>query len=680
MSTEPATLAPPRPKWRADIEGLRGIAVLLVCLYHAGIPGFSGGFIGVDVFFVLSGYLITGILVGEAERTGRIDVARFFSRRARRLLPAVILMLLAVLAFSYTFLSPNEQIPTARTAVATALYFSNIHFGLEATDYLAADAETNPLLHTWSLSVEEQFYIVWPFLVLWAMAGLRGGAGGSRRRLVAMMSAVSAAAFVGTLLLMRADHQHWAFFASPVRAWEFALGGIAAMVWLPDNGTSRFAGLTFRGRPVPPSALAVALGWVGLAVVMATGMLYTGRTPFPGWAAVLPVVGTALALRAGTASETSSLARFLSLPPLQLFGRLSYSWYLWHWPVLVLAPELFGRLSGIERLGLLAVALLFAELSYRFVENPIRRLPALAGRPRLGLVFLAALTAFSSLTMWAWLRTADEAARSPEFMRLTEAMSNPPTPAPLRPCSQAFAEAGYSECSLGPAAADTTLFLIGDSHAQDLLPPLLEVAEARGWRLVAAMKPGCAPWYVDERFTKRSRGCEAWREQAFERVKAVAPDLLILKGTGESFRQGPKAWRAAADSAYGAVSPYAAAVVDFRDFPLGPGSPSLCLARATWRGTDADCSVPIPDAPPGWTGRTRAADNYANVRTIDFIPELCPDGRCPTEINGEIVYRDRGHLGKPFAMTLAPVLERAALDAMRPRAAGPSAAAVTSEL
>ncbi len=292
------------------------------------------------MFFVLSGYLITWLLVREVEVKGTLDLLTFYARRFRRLLPAVVVLLVAVMGFAYLFYSPLEQGPIAETALATAAYFSNFHFGLQAADYFAGAVEHDPLLHTWSLSVEEQFYLGWPVLILLALTGF-GKWAPNRGRLLAMMGAVAAASFALTLWLQSTVWAQYAFFSSPARAWEFALGGLGALV------------------PVR-AKWAQALGWSGLAAVLAAGSIYTARTPFPGWTALAPALGTVCVLRAGLSNPGGKLNTVLSWRPLRELGRLSYSWYLWHWPVLVFAAGLafveIHELPAIQRAGLVLLS------------------------------------------------------------------------------------------------------------------------------------------------------------------------------------------------------------------------------------------------------------------------------------------------------------------------------------
>jgi len=264
--------------FRPDIEGMRGIAVLLVVLFHSGVPGFGGGFIGVDVFFALSGYLITGIILNEITKRGKLSFRNFYARRARRLLPAAGLVVVSTLVLMLLMYSPLELGKYASWASYTSLYASNYMFMRDASNYFASDVTRNPYLHTWSLAVEEQFYLFWPALIALTLIATK-----SRRQLAVVLTVMSAVslAFCIWLTNYRAP---WAFFGLPTRAWEFGLGGLGCMV--PAEYLVRRKSLT------------AAVGWIGFAAVLAGSVVFTSQTPFPGLAAALPVLGTIAVLLA----------------------------------------------------------------------------------------------------------------------------------------------------------------------------------------------------------------------------------------------------------------------------------------------------------------------------------------------------------------------------------------------
>jgi peptidoglycan/LPS O-acetylase OafA/YrhL len=305
--------------FRPDIEGLRAIAILLIVGYHADIPGFSGGYVGVDVFFVLSGFLITGLIVREIEKTGTLDLLGFYARRARRLLPALMLTLLVITILGVVIYAPGEQIEFSKTAIATAAYGSNLFFAITGSDYFRAERTRNPLLHTWSLSVEEQFYLVWPLFIMFVLNVLpwKIYAKASRRQLLWWMAAVAGLSFALSLYLTGLQ-QSWAYFLSPTRAWEFALGAIVVLlsqkplsfVTLAGQGTTNGC---MRFLPSIVEKSSYWSGWVGLIGICISSILFSKTTVFPGTAALLPAFSTALVLFTSSGCTEGSMVRILSL-------------------------------------------------------------------------------------------------------------------------------------------------------------------------------------------------------------------------------------------------------------------------------------------------------------------------------------------------------------------------------
>lgn len=359
---------PPRQAaFRPEIEGMRALAIGLVLVFHAGVPFLPGGFIGVDVFFVISGFLITGLLIREIESTGRISLTAFWGRRAKRLLPASILVVIFTAIGTYLVVPNTSWRSIGSDLVATAVYLVNWRFAAEAVDYNAEGAGVSPVLHFWSLAVEEQYYIVWPLLLaLMAAVVLSRVSRAKARTVIGAALAVIVVPSFAWSLLYTAQNPEGAYFITTTRLWELGIGAAVAV------GSQQWSRL--------PGWIAAVLGWLGVAAVIAAGFTLSETMAWPGHLALIPVLGTAAMLVATTGRRPGGggVAGFLSFRPFVWVGGLSYSWYLWHWPLLVLAKAQFGELRLRHALLVTLVAGVFAWLSLHLVENPIRRAPALA--------------------------------------------------------------------------------------------------------------------------------------------------------------------------------------------------------------------------------------------------------------------------------------------------------------
>ena len=413
-----------RSGFRADIEGLRALAILLVVAVHARVPGVRGGFIGVDVFFVISGYLITGLLSAEITRTGKVDFVRFYARRIRRLLPAVFTMTLVTLAAGAAILSPLEFVRLGKSAIATASYVSNAWFLLNSVDYFSPDLSAYPLIHTWSLAVEEQFYFVWPLLMFLCLRRRR-----SARDLIMPFCGVFLLSLVASVWFTR-THQQVAFYSSPTRAWEFDAGGMATLV----SGERLRRAL---GHPV--------MGWIGGAMIVATGFWLSPDYPFPGIVALIPVIGTVLVLIAGAVNPGKGFSAVIQHRFFRKIGVLSYSWYLWHWPILVFGRLLIPSRSEWVSIGLALLSLGFAWVSYVVIESPVRFNPKLMRSSGLSLGLGAGLTLAGVAAAVLCTAFAQRSMRSPEQLPIAQAS----VPNGAEPCMTGFAHSQPKICSFG---------------------------------------------------------------------------------------------------------------------------------------------------------------------------------------------------------------------------------------
>jgi peptidoglycan/LPS O-acetylase OafA/YrhL len=629
-----------RSSFRPDIEGLRGIAVLSVVVFHCGIVGVSGGFVGVDVFFVLSGYLITGLLVNEIRTTSHLNLLQFYARRARRLLPAAALVTIATLVAGVIIMAPNELTLAARAARATAVYLSNLFFAFNAADYFARDVKWNPMLHTWTLAVEEQFYLLWPVLI---MLGLRHRR--SERLLVCLLSIVTVISLVASIRFTKTAPAY-AFYGLPTRAWEFGIGGLAILI--P------------RGSLKGSSAAFTVLGWVGLLSVLASFHFISERFGFPGWIAAIPVLGTTLTLIAGAELPHVGVGRVLDSKPLQFLGTMSYSWYLWHWPFLVFAAVLYPSISTAGRIVAALAALVVATVAHYLVENPLRFQPRLVRSPILSLCFGGALMALSLTAAFISLRFAARLATAPAMQPITAA-ANDIADMERERCVALAQVREVKTCSFGVAASPTTLVLFGDSHAIQWFNPMRLMAERHGWHLLTVFKSGCPATDVPG-----SDDCVAWRADAIRRIQSVRPTLVVVANSSGYLARKEAAvpldqWKRGTRRTLSALTANGIKVVAIRDTPLPGFDVPTCLARSVrhaWYPA-ASCQIARSSAimPSVFEAEESAAQGLPGVRFIDLTDQICNGDACPAIRDGVIVYRDDNHLTGAFAQSLLPALE-----------------------
>jgi peptidoglycan/LPS O-acetylase OafA/YrhL len=636
--------------FRPDIEGLRGIAVLIVVLFHCGIPGFSGGFVGVDVFFVLSGYLITGLLVAEIRKTSRLSLLQFYARRARRLLPASALTLLVTLLIGALILAPQELVGAGRASRATALYVSNVFFATNAADYFAPDVKSNPMLHTWSLAVEEQFYAFWPLLILLGLRWWR-----STKALVSVLSAVTMVS-LGIGIWFTIDGGTFAFYQLPARAWEFGVGGLAVLL---PRGTLKVS-----------SDWWLALGWLGVLAILGSAHFILGDTRFPGWIALFPVAGTVAALVAGSEDPDRGIGAVLNSAPLQTLGTLSYSWYLWHWPFLVFSTALFPGASIAVKTTAAVASLAVAAVSHRFMENPIRFHPYLVRRPGLSLCFAAALTLGSLgvayLSLWFASRLANE-----PVMKAITAATDDIARMPREQCVTLGQSSEVSTCFFGDMSSATNIVLFGDSHAIQWFNPLQRIAESRGWKLTTMVKSACpSVSFSPPRSGEGAKAaCATWRSDALRKIIALRPSIVILGNattylgreeivaTGFSLNE----LRDGTKQTLQVLTTAGLRVAVMRDNPYFTYDIPTCLARSVrhrWYpggSCGADRSAVLSAAVS--ESEMEAARGLPSVRFVDMTDRLCRKDVCFAIQGDAIVYRDNNHLTGNFADRLMPALE-----------------------
>jgi peptidoglycan/LPS O-acetylase OafA/YrhL len=659
--------------YRPQLDGIRAVAVVLVILFHLGYGWIPGGFVGVDVFFVLSGYLITGLLVDELARDGRIDLARFYARRVRRLLPAAVLVVAVVIVGTVGLLDRVDQTAVRGDATSSALYVANWHFGLTEGDYFAPGDVPSPLVHFWSLAVEEQFYVVWPALLMllwlaatrWCRGALVGGA-----VLAAVLVLTAASAALSVLL----EPGPLSYYGTHTRAYQLLAGAalaIAARHWLrrAPGAAAGSAGLRATG---------ALLGVAALAALAALAHEVAGAQGYPGFAA-LGVTSASLALIAALdLMGEHPLRRVAGARLPAAVGRLSYSLYLWHWPVIVFLPVLGERLDTSllgHELALVAAMTALATISYRLWEQPIRfRIRRRAPARRVVVVGLAASAALSLSAIpllqapsgfesraLASVRDMAQPGRCPYFAR-----DWPADPGSARACVQ--------RTGRGPTVA-----LVGDSHAQQWQPALLALAERHDLTIVRATRGGCPAndVTVDRGvdplgLTGSGEQCAAWRRQVYaDLVERHDPDVVLVATRShvsaiadggrriEPFtRDHRRRWSAAWDWTLKTLGAAGARVVVSEILPTLPERVPACLADAGEPTTACDFPVAGDRRVGAYNAIVRGLSRRADgVTVVDPTPIGCPGGICRALAGDVVVHRDDNHLSAAFVRSRARSVE-----------------------
>ena len=622
-------------KLRLDIQKLRTFAVLGVVIYHLWPNALPGGFIGVDVFFVISGFLISSHLFRELEK-GTFTFAGFWARRARRILPSATAVLALTAIGIFTISLVLDRVKAAKNVLASLLFFENWSLAADSVDYLAKDEAALPTQHYWSLSVEEQFYLVWPVLIflLWKFAKSRA----------AVILTLLVASYAFSIYETYADPSP-AYFSTFTRIWEFCLGALVALfptkllrkVWL------------------------YYLGWLALLYSM---FFITAESVFPGYIAMLPVAATALIIWIEHDTKASKPNIFLA--------ETSFALYLWHWPLIVFAKQIKGLpLTDIELTGLLALSILLAWLTTKYVEGPIRfgkKLKSFGSRKFLA-GSLAALLVLAGAGVGAWALAKKQHVNAvADFKSQVTSTGLLPDPqlASLdvskistgTKCASSGSSDEVRVCHFGSETPTATAAVFGDSHMMALFPAIDQIAITQNWKLTTFVRSACP--FIGRHFVKtrdpREVACDSWNDQvrailakqdAFDYVFVTANHKDGLLGTNEyGMKSFQLAWQPLIDRG--------TKVIAIRDTPLMVGALE-CLQRNP--GQDDKCALPANDETLGNDSLFEAAKVTAGVYPIDLTPTICPDEVCQIALNGFTVMRDHGHLTTTFAKSLAPIIE-----------------------
>jgi peptidoglycan/LPS O-acetylase OafA/YrhL len=634
-------------RYRPDIDGLRALAVVAVVLFHAGVPGIRGGFVGVDVFFVISGFLITSILLNDRSIVG------FYQRRARRILPALFALLAVVIPIGLLLLLPNDLNRLSRSIIATVSFVSNMYFWRQS-DYFAIATELWPMLHTWSLGVEEQFYILFPFLI-------RFSGNLSKRSLAIIFALAGFCSFAASVIGMENVKTTLVFYLAPTRAWELLVGSILATGVLPTPRT-RFVGEV--------AAL------TGLAGILLPTFLYTAHTPFPGVGALAPVLGTAAVIWAGSKGPNMA-SRLISVKPVIFLGLISYSLYLWHWPVLAFMRYYYVVPLGPWRTSMaLLISFVAAVISWRYVERPFRRRSV--ANKAIWVFSLAGIVFFGGVSFFI-LRSGGLPGRVPPSLVALNEGSGDTWRCPL---TTFVRFGGFYACPINLPNADpqkADVILWGDSHAQMYVP-----AVARR-RVLLVNANGCAPVSTDAITPE----CGRIQRMNYQTIISSKPKIVVLAQNWPQYRDeaGVRLGRAPLPSEryQDALRRLRRLVADLKEH----GKSVYVVSPLPVPGYDVASTVSRlryfnrPMAKPLYISASDYRNEVANItgvldelqksgkiRIIRVDDALCSSGQCPYIVDHHAVYGDYSHFTTDSASKLRPVF-----DATLPRSESASTSA-----
>ncbi len=682
VSGNEAGTAPEDRSFRPDVEGLRAVAIALVVLFHSGISALSGGYVGVDVFFVISGFVITGVLLRERSSTGQTSILAFYGRRCRRIIPAASLVILVTVAMAYVLVGSVTGSRTATDGRWAAVFLANFHFAAVGTDYLSSQLPPSPLQNFWSLAVEEQFYVVYPTLFL-VVASI--GTRLALRVRLAIGLVVVIGASLAFSVVDTASHPTGAYFSPFTRAWELALGALIAVAtpWLLKV----------------PEQLAAVATWLGLGAILIAALAFDTQTAYPGSLVTIPVIGAGLVIAGGVRVSEFGAEVLLGVRPLRWLGRLSYSLYLWHWPILVIVAERAGKttLPVLQSLGWDLVALAAAAATYRVVENPIRHAVALRRVPwaSVGLgvalvaVTLVGITAFTHLPSASAAPSGHAAAPPPPASSVSQvlrvvarsgAISTVPSDLDL-PVAQAIAQPasnlgeppassgcviGFTQstapaCTFGDRAATRTIVLYGDSHAGMWFQALDDIAIRSHWKLVILFKSACPAALptrtrgIPGKGDTRWQACDEWHRYALARINRTGPELLVVtqnvSRAPDGYPYTPRQWQAGLQQFLGSVTASNTKKVVLGNIPTTGGP--VCLAQHS-DDVQACAGHPITK----YNEAEQRAAGLSGAGYVDVTPWFCRT-TCSPVVGNVNVYFNTSHVSTPYTRFLETVLGQA---------------------
>lgn len=606
-----------------QIQGLRALAALLVTIFHAKL--LPGGFIGVDIFYVISGYLITGLILREIESTGKLDLPTFYQRRIKRLLPTSVFVLFVTAIVGFFVLPVITRDALGRDLFAAATYISNYLFAWWENDYQNLDATPSPFIHYWSLAVEEQFYVIWPIFLLFL----------SRYGKRAIFRGIAITTFLSLLLSIYQTQTSpiWAFYSLPTRAWELGFG--ALLLFVPET--------FWKNRFIP---------WFGVIGILVASFRFDEKTAFPGINALLPVVSTAVLI--GSISNWPRAFNDLSNNRIsQWLGAISYPLYLWHWPALVLPSSALGRELRIrERILCIVLTIVLAHFTSKYIEQPIRHKNVSGRKIYQFFVGTTVISLVAGLLIASTSSSMIKVKGTDYSFNLVDVMQKPAVYGDN--CHSNYGENESGECTYGDLNSSTTIVLYGDSHAAQWFPALLELANERNFKLVSLTKSACPSVDVPraDQGAYKNIDCETWRDKSVARIKQIRPAAVILSSfqhftPPRSYPDENRWWTDGQKRLLTSLRGSSDHLIYISDTPKPKRDIPNCLASRDVKSCDTTEPTPVKV--------------IKGFETIDPAPWFCSK-YCPAIQDGYVVYRDASHISVAAALALKPQLESALIS------------------
>ncbi|MFI5612860.1 acyltransferase family protein [Amycolatopsis sp. NPDC051903] len=667
---------PPAPsaaqaRFRPELQGVRALASLLVVVYHVWLDRISGG---VDVFFLVSGFLITGQLYRALLR-GKIELRPMWGRMIKRLFPAAMTVLLVVVVASALLLPQDRWFQTIHEVFASALFYENWQLAADSVDYFAQHNSASLVQHFWSLSIQGQFYLLWP-LIFVALGFLARNRGWSLRRIVNTLLITLFVLSLAYSVYLTAVDQPLAYFHGLTRVWEFALGGLMAM---------------FLDAFTLPRGLRIVLGWIGVAGLVLCGIVLRVDSVFPGWIALWPTLSAGLVLVAGQTGTVFGADRWLSSKPLGYLGNLSFSLYLWHWPVLVFYLVVRDRVA-VGLLGgavVVGASFVLSILTYHFIENPIRlsKIGTVKrwGAYRFGIIALAPVLIAAGL--WGGYTTAQAnysialddadhpgaAAHAPGFV-----YRGSPSPSVVPPtlklpedwagitddkCTTSPRNEELKVCTENPAGPPKKrVVLVGDSHIQQYLAAFLPMVQTEGWAVTSMLKGAC-PFSTTADLMPGDQGCMDWNKAAADEIVSMHPDAVVTLASVNTKAGITETTPAGFVNQWAQMDNAGIPVIAVRDNPRFAFNMAACVAQRS--PTDPACTLNRAAVQPAEAPYAAAPGVPGNVSFLDFTDYFCDKTTCPPVVGNVLVYMDDNHLTATYLTTLAPIADKQVKTALK---------------